>query len=237
MVIILAACTFLSTLFGGLFALRFQDRLHLILGFCAGSVLGVTFFDLLPESFQLNHSVSAVQISSMIALGFILYLTIHRLVDISSETAIPKQDSLHGHFGAATFSIHSLLDGVAIGLAFRVSPQVGTPVAAAILCHDFSDGMNTVNIAASHGIGRRSTIRWLIVDAATPFIGTLLTYLLPVPIGHFGSIMAVFCGFFLYIGASELLPESQHSHPGTLTLLITLAGVGLLYAVTQIVNR
>ena len=50
MLALLALATFSATLLGGLFALRFKDKLHLILGFSAGAVIGLAFFDLLPEA-------------------------------------------------------------------------------------------------------------------------------------------------------------------------------------------
>ena len=51
LLIISALAIFIFTFLGGLFALKFKDKLHLILGFSAGSVIGVAFFDLLSESF------------------------------------------------------------------------------------------------------------------------------------------------------------------------------------------
>ena len=41
MAIAVSIGTFIATLLGGLFALYQQDRLHLILGFSAGALIGV----------------------------------------------------------------------------------------------------------------------------------------------------------------------------------------------------
>ena len=54
MVILIAFATFVSTFLGGLFALRFKDKLHLVLGFSAGAVVSVAFFDLIPEAIELG---------------------------------------------------------------------------------------------------------------------------------------------------------------------------------------
>ena len=56
-VLLIGLATFMSTLLGGLFALRYRDKLHLILGFSAGAVMGVAFFDLLPEAFSLTVGI------------------------------------------------------------------------------------------------------------------------------------------------------------------------------------
>ncbi|HEX3944783.1 MAG TPA: hypothetical protein VHW69_11920 [Rhizomicrobium sp.] len=73
MVVLIAALTFVATLLGGVFALRFRDRLHLILGFSAGAVIGVALFDLLPEAMSLaDGHYGPATLSLFIAAGFSL---------------------------------------------------------------------------------------------------------------------------------------------------------------------
>ena len=59
--------------------------------------------------------------------------------------------------------------------------------------------------------------RWLAVDAVAPLLGVASTYFFTLSDVHLGIVLALFCGFFLYIGASDLLPESHHRHPKALT--------------------
>lgn len=69
-----------STLTGYLFALWFRDKLELIPGFSAGSLIGVCLFDLLPESLKLGQGYFLQEVTvSIIAFGFFLYLTLYRL--------------------------------------------------------------------------------------------------------------------------------------------------------------
>jgi len=49
-------------------------------------------------------------------------------------------------------------------------------------------------------------------------------------------VLAVFSGFFLYIGASDLIPESHHAHPKFLTTVMTLLGAAVLYAAIHLAN-
>ena len=81
-----------------------------------------------------------------------------------------------GAFGAASLSLHSFLDGVGIGLAFKVSTAVGAVVAAAVLAHDFSDGINTVTVVLKNRGRGLSALRWLAVDAIAPLAGVASTY-------------------------------------------------------------
>ena len=48
--LLLSLATFASTLAGGLFALRFRDRLHYLLAFTAGVLLGVAQSRTRPSS-------------------------------------------------------------------------------------------------------------------------------------------------------------------------------------------
>jgi zinc transporter ZupT len=233
MIIWISIAALVSTLFGGAFALRFKDKLHLILGFSAGAIIGVAFFDLLPEAIKLgSKNYDIAFITSITALGFIVYTILDRFVffhshkgDESTEQNVNKR----GILGAGSLSIHSFLDGTAIGLAFQVSAAVGAVVAIAVLVHDFSDGINTVNLILKNSGTRTQAFKWLLIDAIAPVLGVISTLFFSVSESALGIILAVFTGFFLYIGASDLLPESHHSHPTAWTTFATVLGIAVLY--------
>lgn len=229
--------TFLSTLLGGLFALHMKDRLHLILGFSAGAVIGVAFFDLMPEAFALGEIGYSIQtIASIIALGFLLYLVLDRFVVLHTHDHKERGEHTRGALGAGSLSIHSFLDGIAIGLAFKVSPAVGGIVALAVLTHDFSDGINTVSMIMKHGGSRKDAFRWLIVDALTPILGIFTALIISVEDKTLGLLLALFTGFFLFIGPSDLLPESHHEHPVKMTTLMTIIGASVMYIMIRIAS-
>jgi zinc transporter ZupT len=225
----LAACA--ATLLGGWFALRFQDKLHLILGFSAGAIIAVAFFELLPEAIELAATEYGISFVTSLAAGaFMLYMTLDRVVGLHKEGNALGGSRQRGKLGAGSLCVHSFLDGAAIGLAFQVSSAVGVIVAIAVVVHDFSDGINTVNLVLKNDGERREALRWLLVDAVAPVLGVSSMLLFALPQATLGILLAVFSGFFLYIGASDLLPESYHAHPTKLTTVMTLLGAVLLYA-------
>jgi zinc transporter ZupT len=227
----IAATAFLSTLCGGLLALRLRDKLHLILGFSAGAVIGVAFFDLLPEAINFGAQLhDPATVLSFSALGFLFYLVMDRILLFHGEGA-PRSG-----VAASVLCLHSLLDGIAIGLAFQASHQIGIVVTIAVLTHDFSDGINTMNIVLRNGGDRRQAFRWLLVDASAPVVGVASTVFFTLPGSAFGTALALFAGFFLYIGASDLIPESYHAHPKFLTTAMTLAGAAVLYAAIALIG-
>ncbi len=234
--LVVSVATFAMTLLGGWFALRFKDRLHLVLGFSAGAVLGVAFFDLIPEAIDLARpSLSTPVVLSMVMAGFVVYMMLDRAVASGSPPeSVKVRLWQHGALGAASLSFHSFVDGFIIGLGFNVSTSIGIAVSVAVLAHDFSDGINTVGIVLGKQGDRRQAMRWLLLDAVAPVLGAAIAVNLHLRPELLGAVLALCSGFFLYISASDLLPESYHDHPTKLTTLMTLLGLLVLYLVSQL---
>jgi len=234
--VISASAIFLSVIFGGLFALKFKDKLHLILGFSAGSVIGVAFFDLLPEAFKTGKDFyQAETITLFIVLGFLLYMILDRVLTAHSHHDEECENHNHkGVLGAGSISLHSLVDGLVVGLSFQISPAVGITLAVAIFAHAFSDGINTVNMIVRSGGDTKKSRKWLLVDAIAPVLGILSSYFISIPENIFPILISIFCGFFVYLGASDLLPESHHGHPKIWTTFSTILGIILIFVITKI---
>lgn len=235
MAVLLSLLTFVSTGLGGLAALRFRDRLHLLLGFSSGAVLGVVFFDVLPEVFTTTRTPRSVMLGA--ALGFLIFFALERYTSMHAarehEHAAAEHEMELGRIGAAGLSVHSFLDGVAIGVGFQAAPAIGLAVALAVIAHDFSDGLNTVTVVLAHGNPPRRAARWLLVDAVTPVLGASSTLLFHLPATVLPWILAFFCGFFLYIGASDLLPEARE-HKSPTILVATVLGMAVIFGVTRL---
>jgi zinc transporter ZupT len=234
-VMTIAFGAFAATMTGGVFALKLASKLPLVMGFSAGAVIGVAFFDLAPEALEVGKGLFEPRVLlAVAALGFFLYTVLDRLV--ARHDCEGQANPTRGMIGAASFSAHSVLDGFAMGVAFQASREIGLIVAAAVLAHDFADGLNTVNVVMKNGGTRGFALRWLAVDAIAPVIGAGLSLLLTPGAGLLAILLALFCGFFLHIGASGLLPESHRAYPRPATTFATLLGAGFLYVVTELVR-
>lgn len=220
---------------GGVFALKVKSALPIAMGFSAGAVIGLAFFDLAPEALDAGKGAFDPRtLLTVVAVGFFLYAVLDRLM--SPKAYRPTTGLARGILGAASFSVHSILDGFMLGVAFQANREIGLVVTAAVLSHDFADGLNTVTIVMKNSGARSSAMRWLAIDAVAPIVGACLSLLVAPGIHLLAFLLALFCGFFLYIGASELLPESHRNHPQPTTTLATLTGAAFLYAVTTLVT-
>jgi zinc transporter ZupT len=99
-------------------------------------------------------------------------------------------------------------------------------VLLAVLAHDFADGMNVVTLALEAARGRSLAIVFLILDALAPLLGALLSFVVAIPDVTLGWLLAWFAGVFIAIGASHLLPESQHERPADGPVLVALSAIG-----------
>jgi ZIP family zinc transporter len=238
--VLLAAGTFISTLLGGLTALKNKDRLHRILGYTAGVLLGVVAFDILPEIFTSLQHAHKNATGAMVALvcGFLLFHIIEKSILLHHATEEDYPAHHHPQVGVASalaLSGHSFLDGVGIGLGFQVDSTVGIAVAIAVIAHDFSDGLNTVSLMLANKNVPRKAIRLLLVDAVAPVLGVIATKFIHVSEEGLILYLGFFAGFLLYIGASEILPEAHSQHSSYRTIALTVGGALFMFIVTRFI--
>ena len=233
--VLLSLATFGSTLCGGLFALKYRDRLHYLLSFTAGVLLGVVSFEVLPEIFELAraHSLDATKAMVALVVGFLFFHSLEKFVLIHHAHEADYAEHRHPQVGvvsALALVGHSLLDGVAIGLAFQASQAVGISVAIAVIAHDFCDGLNTVGLMLTHRNTTRHAMAMLVLDAAAPVLGAASTLLFQMPVSGLILYLGFFAGFLLYIGVSDILPEAHSgARPNTAIRLIGLTALGAAF--------
>jgi ZIP family zinc transporter len=201
-------------------------------------LLGAALFDLMPEGLQLAQESGhpPVFVTGFAAAGFLAFHLLEKFLAIHSHPEPNYGEPGHSHvgdLGALAVTIHSFFDGAAIGVGFQVSRTAGFAVAAAVIAHDFSDGLNTAMLLKDSSDSRARA--WLVADAAAPCIGALVTLLWRFPPALLSPALGIFSGFFLYLGAAHLLPEAHRKKTGIPVLAATIAGFAFLYGVSVLV--
>ena len=237
----LAALTALATTAGGFLAIKSKDRLHLVLGLSAGLLLGLVAFDLLPEVFELGTQeiFHAPAVSVALIAGFLLLHFYEQLFG-SHEPAESDYGHDHKHssnitgaLGALAMGGHVFLDGLALGVAFKVSTDLGIAVFIALLVHAFSDGLNTVSFLVKSGKWGRKGIWLLGVDAIARVSGAALGTTLVLGENLIAIYLAVFSGIIIYLATSHILPEAHSRHSSKLTILATILGVFVMWGLVS----
>jgi zinc transporter ZupT len=234
-VLLVALTTFAATMAGGVFALRVTSHMGVVIALGAGVRIGAAFFDLAPESARELESLDTAMLWA--GIGFLAFYILERLTLLHVGHEHGQVLDRHEHvgiLGAGGMSVHSFLDGVAIGAAFHAGTEIGLVVALVVVLHDFSDGIGTVSVLVANGAQRRTAFRWLVVDAIAPVIGALATFALTVEGPTLGALLGIFVGFFLYVGGAELLPEAHRQDRSSWVMLATVAGAAFIYVATRV---
>ncbi len=232
--LVAASLTFGSTMLGGITSLRWPDRTEILMAVAGGAVLGAALFDLLPEGVEraqdLNLSIRLP--IGAVAVGFLFFYSLERFVHHDQHAGHEHQaPDPAGIIGASGFVVHSFFDGLAIGLGFQIDSGVGIVVTAAVIGHDFSDGLNTVSLLSAHHHPPARSRQFLIADATAPLIGALIAYLAPIPDEVFPVALSFFSGLFVFAATTSLLPASE-ALPPRKALPATIAAAGVMLVIS-----
>lgn len=238
----LSFITFLATLLGGYVAARNRSKFGIIAAFLSGVLIAVPLFQLLPASLTLaeNLHIPAQNVLYVTSLGFIFLYMLERLLSVKR---VREKDgwkyvrhSTAGFFGASELALHSFVDGFAIGIGFHFNFQIGMLVAVAVIFHDFPDGMNTVTIMLNSGSSLKSAMRMLLLDAITPVLGAIASIFISILDQYLVYLLPFFAGGFLYLGASDLLPEAHEETRPIVAFSCCLAGFLVIFIAARFIN-
>jgi zinc transporter ZupT len=232
----LSGITVLSTLAGGLTALRLRRNLTTAIALTGGIVVAVALFDVLPEAIDSVHD--SRRVTTLVGAGFLAFFLAERLLVLHhrDEAEQAQAHAQVGALGAAGLSLHSFIDGLGIGLAFQLDTATGLLVFLAVVTHDFADGLNTVNFVLRQGGDLRRALRWLAVDSLAPLVGATVGVFVTVSERSLGQLLAVYAGFFLFMGATDLLPEA-HQHPSWKRVALTATGFVVTFLIAWVAAR
>jgi len=214
-------------------ALRWPGRINSLAALAGGLVLGAAFFDLLPEAVERAENIGrgpSIPLGAAL-VGFLAFHSLERFLHHHHEE--DEEPNAAGVVGAVGFVIHSMVDGLAIGLGFRISADVGVLVALAVIGHDFSDGLNTVSYMVSHHQPPGRSRRFLIADALAPTFGAIIASVVTLPDLVFPVAIGFFSGLFIYAGATRLLPQAS-ALPPMRSVPLTALGACLLLMVSRL---
>jgi zinc transporter ZupT len=231
--LVAASVTFFSTMAGGITALRWPTRVEVLMALAGGVVLAAALVDLLPEAIKRAQDLGMPLRTPLAATlaGYLVFHGVERWIHRDGAHADDDRPDAAGLAGATGFVVHSFFDGLAIGLGFRVDSALGLLVAAAVIGHDFSDGLTTVSYLVAHRHSRERSRRFLLADSLTPILGALVASLVPIPDKVFPIALGFFSGLFIYAAATNLLPRAQ-ALPPRISLSTTAVGAAAMLAIS-----
>jgi ZIP family zinc transporter len=167
--------------------------------------------EILPQSLEIakKSGIPVKYIMVSVVLSFLFFILLEKYFSAHPIKGIASEGHVMGPIGAGSLILLSLLDGLAMGIAFQVRFHIGILVALSIIIHDLPDGINTVVLMLKNEQSEKKALLFLFMDGLTPLLGVLLTSVITFPQNILAILLAVFAGEFIYVGAASLLPESQ----------------------------
>jgi zinc and cadmium transporter len=218
-----------------------ERRAMLFVSFAAGVLLATTFLELLPEAMRRRTGDANVFTATLAAMGafFVLERFLHGFHG-------HHEHELHTHeLHVATAgwlilvgdSLHNFIDGVVIAATFLVNPALGVATTVAVAAHEIPQEIADFGILLNSGFTRTTALVLNFASGLFAVLGALCCYGLEGLVErHLAWVMAATAGMFIYVAASDLLPELHHT-AGRQTWLyavpfffgaLLIAGLGLV---------
>jgi zinc and cadmium transporter len=178
---------------------------HYINSFAAGFILTAALVELLPRGLTYNEDASLYALG-----GFVASLVLETFLVVHSGAEVHYPDRRGAAKGYVFFwglFFHSFLDGLIIAVGFATDYRVGLVTALAVISHEFPEGITTFSLLLQNISGRRAMVLAIAVALATPAGGLIGLALLPAPESAMGGAMGLVVGSFVYIAATDIVPE------------------------------
>ncbi len=229
--IILAFFAGLADILSGLIPLYYrldESYTRYIIALAAGTMLGAVFFEMLPELHPAD--------SMYIGVGFFVFYLLERLTMIHSCGEYECTSEVHriGWLPVLGMASDNIIDGVGIAIAYLINPLTGIVVALSVIVHEIPQGLTTTILLKRSGQKKIAILSALAAESILYPVGASLAFLVPHALNT--VILGVVTGDFLYISASDLLPDA-HKKFNIKVIFAVLVGAALVLALEFFVKR
>lgn len=215
----------------GMLFLFFREK-HLpkivlsLVALSAGAMLGNALFHLLPESFELAHEggvISVFQAMLLFTLAFALSFLFeqlfawhhcHRGAHHAEHSDVEKcmiSKKPYTQLVLISDGIHNFIDGIIIAASFIVSPSLGIATTVAIALHEVPQELGDYAVLVHGGYKKGRALLLNAISASSVILGGVVGYFVSTSFEIAVPILLPFAaGAFVYIAASDLLPELKH---------------------------
>jgi len=224
---------------------RIKEYIQYFISFSVGTFLGVIFFDILPEALDVSNQET---VFLYVIVGFLFFFLLSRFVNlyhVHYEEDLMCHDHYKrksGYMVLAGDIIHNFIDGIIIALAFLADLHLGIITTIAVLLHEFPQEASDFFVLVHSGFSKGKALLFNFLVSLSTIAGALLAYFFAVNAENIiGPALGLVAGNFLYIAASDLIPElhTGHRENGANTFgqfILIILGVGLMYIITRSIS-
>ena len=222
---------------------QIKKYIHYFISFSVGTFLGVIFFNLLPETINLLSA----EVGAMYILGgFLLFFILSRFLfwhhhHHHHETHDHDHIKISGSMILVADFFHNFIDGILIVVAFLVDPALGIITTVAVLLHEIPQEISDFFVLIHAGFSKKRALLMNFLISSSTLLGAVVAFFFLSGVENaLGPILGIATGNFLYIAASDLLPEISHEQKNTKILMqigVLLLGILLMYFISTLVIK
>jgi len=200
--------------FIGIVTLSLKDKilkriLIYLVSFSAGGLMGGAFFHLLPESIEEGNE--PLLVFSYVLAGFCLFFLIERFLRWHHCHDKECDSPLHlGYINLIGDGVHNLIDGIIIITTFSVNPGLGFAATLSIIFHELPQELGDFGVLLYAGFKKSKALLFNFLTALICVLGVVIGYFLISYVSGISSLLIpLAAGGFIYIAATDLIPELQ----------------------------
>ena len=217
----------------GILALAVKEKflnkiLLLLVALSAGALIGGAFLHLIPEAIEMSESSS---VFLLILSGFVIFFIIEKFLHWQHCHEGKCKIHSFAYMNLVGDFFHNFLDGLIIAGSFILSPSLGISSTIAIAIHEVPQEIGDFGVLIYGGFTKKRAIFFNFLIALTAVLGGIVGYILSSSSTIFLSIIPpIAAGGFIYIAASDLIPELKDKPNSLLHLLVFLLGIAIMYS-------
>lgn len=238
LILYILASTFLISLVGlvGVFTLRMREAdVHkfafFLVPFSAGAFIGGAFLHLLPEALELISPETAFLVA---IAGFSLFF----IVETFFHWHLCQECDVHPYTYVMLVgdALHNLIDGILIAASYFVSIPLGVITTLAVFSHEFPQQLGIFGVLVHGGMDKKKSLIYSYAAQFTVMLGGIIGFTLAgtQEIAH--MLMPFAAGGFIYIAASDLVPEIHKSEgkKKLFGMVLFFIGIAFMYALKSL---
>jgi zinc and cadmium transporter len=235
-VTVVSLIAFVGILFIGLKEAFLKHILMTLLGFASGSLIGGAFIHLLPEA--LEEAGQAIFYHVVVGIVFFFIMEKFLYWRHCHEGKCPVH--IFAYLNLIGDGIHNFIDGMIITASFILSYDLGVTTTLAVIFHEIPQEIGDFGVLIYGGFSKRKALACNFISALTAVVGSIVTYYSASYFhGVEGFLVPFAAGGFIYIAATDLLPELHkrtRAKESLIQLVAILTGIGLMSALKIILS-
>jgi len=233
-----------------------NDMLLLLVALSAGTMIGGGFLHLLPEAIEgglhgrSGHgAVTAANLLGgkiesvfmFVIIGFIIFYITEKVLNCQQFYKNGEDGNTFHYMTIIGSGIHIFIDGVIIAASFVISTRIGVITFLMIISHEIPKKVGEFAVLVYGGFKNKKALIINFVTSLPIIIGVLVGFIISMSVEvATGVLLPIAAGGFIYIGATDLLPEVMKGGEVRQTILIFeffILGILIMWLVTLICHN